>query len=192
VSLSRKQLDLRRAYWNDDAHPRVAAVRRDLAVRLVRSGDDSVLHEAHTMAASAYATLAHANGPQDNSTLNALSARGFAARAYGELLRRQGDHERARQLFTAALDDAQTVLEVRRRLWPRRDHLVSQERYAAALAAAGEPSGIDRLRALLDERVRIRKQEGLAEVRWLAGELHAALQRVGRHIEASEVRAKYL
>lgn len=107
----------------------------------------------------------NANGEDDTSTL--------------PLDRGQG--ERARDLYAQGSEvwkpQAAPVAE--------KGPLISQEWYAAAFAAAGHQSGIDRMRACLDERLRVRGQDrGLAEVRWLAQDLQRALAGAGRSEKA--------
>lgn len=185
VDLSRQLVRFRTSFWGGESHPRVALAMKDLAVRLVRLGRDDEIAEAHDLCRPSFRTVEAAYGPEENSTLATLMARGYCALRHGLARHLAGDVERAGPLLTSGLEDCEHVLAVRRQRWPAKRHLQSEERVLFARAINGDEGAADGLLGLLVERRSVRGQPpAQAEVRWLLADAVRALRFQGRHDEA--------
>lgn len=192
VDLSRQAVRLRAQFWGNESHPRVAAAQKDLAIRIVRLDREDLLPEAYQLCSDAYRTVETAYGPEDTLTLNALSGRGYTGVRWGVALHNQGRVPEGADLFAQGLRDADHVLEIRRRRWPRSDFLLAHERLWFAKALNGDAAAIDQLLELFDRRRNDRKQgPSIAEVRWLVADIRRAMEFHGQVERSSEFGASY-
>lgn len=192
IAPSRHVVELVRAVWGTDRHPRVASLQKDLAVRMLHTYDDELLPEASDLINRAHRVLAASLGLASRHVLTALSAK---VRCQNRLARRawlDGDRENSEEIAAHALADASHLLSEQRRVAGGVASIHTRALVGSAVAWSGDPAGLAELRECLEER-RVLLEEGpeFAEVLWLVRDLRDLLVRHDRPDEAAALRAEY-
>ncbi len=166
-------------------HPRVAAMRKDLAVRMLCTYRHDLVPEALAIAEDSYRLVVAASGSRSRAALATLSARGNARRRLAELQWLEGAVEDSLRLAAQAVADAEEVARGRREAQQRDESSVlTRSRIALALAWTGDAGAVDTVRGCLDQRLARGEGHDFAEVLWLARDYRSTLRRHGRDEEA--------
>lgn len=178
-------------HYGTPTHPRVLAIEKDLAVRLLRTYRPEHLDEAHAITERTHHQLAASIGRDARSTLNALSAHAHACRRMAQRMWQAGDPERCEQYGAEALRHMNDVIGARARLGGV-VNLMGRSQMALARAWAGDEAAIAEAQDVLDERIQLLGQGPQhAEVLWLARDIRDVMIRFGRRDDAEAIQAEF-
>lgn len=187
IPATRSVIELQERRWATSRHPRVATVRKDLAVRMLNSFRDDMIEEALASVESAYIILVAAYGSRGRPAINALSARSYARQRAAYLAFRRGNADAADQFARLALADAIEVQTRRRDIQAdEQDSPTTRLRLAGARLAGGEREALPQMLQAIEERLGTASgDESRAEILWATRDLHEAYLRAGMPAEAA-------
>lgn len=173
-------------------HPRVAAMRKDLALRMLRTYRDELVTEAFAIADECYRQIVAANGTLHGRALAVLSVRAHARRRVAALRWRAGDLRESEELAAAALVEIEEVARGRGLVQgSSRPSLLTRSSVALAQAWAGDETALSVVRGCVDERIARGEGDDFAELLWLARDYRDALVRHGRDSDAAAAEGEF-